>query len=101
MVDNSTAETVALVVEGGSMAPMFDAGWILYYDDNRTPPSPAIIGQLCVVRTRDGRTLVRKLLDSGSKPGLWTLITPGGQFERDQEVEWAEQIFNVAMPRRH
>lgn len=99
MVDDATAATVALIVEGGAMAPTLDPGWILYYDDNRTPPEAVPMGELCVVRLRDGRTLVRKL--SHRSNGLWTLVTPAGQFERDQDVEWAEEIFHMSKPRRH
>jgi hypothetical protein len=66
-------------------------GWLLYYENLETPPSDVIVGKLCVVRTADHRTLIRKV-SKGWKAGAWDLATITGEQLRDVVVLWAEPV---------
>jgi phage repressor protein C with HTH and peptisase S24 domain len=83
---------VAAVVRGDSMHPAIRDGWTLVYWDVREDPRD-FIGEECFVRLKDGRTLV-KVLEAGSEPGLWTLVSVNGAFPplRNVEIDWAAII---------
>lgn len=83
--------TVAVEVEGGSMAGQADDGSILYFDERHDPPDPTFIGKLCVVWAEDGRVLVKRL-GFGSATGLWSLISSGGGVERDVALKSAAKV---------
>jgi phage repressor protein C with HTH and peptisase S24 domain len=90
----ASPQTVAVSVKGNSMAGMFDDGAILYYDDRRDPPTPDLIGRLCILGLEDGRVLVKKLY-RGSRRGLWTLISTNENPIEDQRVEWAAAVIFI------
>ncbi|QYA11022.1 hypothetical protein [Rhizobium sp. AB2/73] len=66
-------------------------GWLLYYEDKETPPSPAIDGKLCIVKTADGRILTRKVRRAWL-PNRWDLETVSGEQLFDQYLIWAEPV---------
>src|SRR5579875_3302152 len=58
--EDATDKTVAARVQGTSIGRMYD-GWLVFYDDERLPPSRSLFGQLCAVGLPDGRILVKWL----------------------------------------
>jgi phage repressor protein C with HTH and peptisase S24 domain len=84
---------VAVIVRGDSGWPAIREGMVLVYWNKYEDPPPDVVGEDCFVRLRDGRTLV-KLLDKGSREGLWTLTSINASTPpiRDVEIEWAAPI---------
>lgn len=84
---------VAVIVRGDSGYPAIRDGMVLVYWSPQEEPAGDIIGQDCFVRLKDGRTLV-KILERGSGPGLWTLISMNATTPpiRDVEIDWAAPI---------
>lgn len=87
---SQTDRTSARLVRGHRFEPIKD-GWLLLYEDNQTAPSESMVGELCIVRTDDGRVLVR-ILRKGRKPGRWDLLTGSGEQELDAALVWAEPV---------
>jgi transcriptional regulator with XRE-family HTH domain len=84
--------TVALEVRGDALGPLFDKCLILY-DELRLPPTPDLIGRLCVIGLPDDRVTVAKLLRSRS-PGLFHVI--GHELPiLDATVSWASRVKEV------
>jgi transcriptional regulator with XRE-family HTH domain len=83
---------VAVIVRGDSGYPAIREGMVLVYWNCMDDPSD-VVGEDCFVRLKDGRTLV-KLLERGSSPGLWTLVSINTSVApiRDVEIEWAAPI---------
>lgn len=97
--DNQTApaprhvrpSTVAVLVQGDSMFPLFEDGTILYY--SRLLPPREMVNRRCVVQLGDGRIYV-KVLRLGTTDITWTLQSVNSQFPDmvDEVVEWAAPI---------
>lgn len=88
--DYATAATVAARVEGSSMGPWFD-GWLVFYDDVRSPVEADMIGEICVVGLEDGRVLLKKV-QAARELGLFHLHS---QFEEpitDVSIRWAAKV---------
>ena len=88
--DGSTDKTVAVVVRGDCLGNFFD-NWLAFYDEVSSDVGPDLLGQLCVVRTSDGKTYIKKIT-AGGLPKTYTLIS---QFEPplyDEEIEFAAKI---------
>lgn len=92
-----TIDAVALEVAGHSMRGLADDGGLIYFEDQRTPPSPDMLGQIVVCETEDGQVLVKRLL-RGSAPGLHDLESVNGPTLRDQRLVWAAHITAVIPP---
>lgn len=88
--DGSTKHTVAAEIRGESLGPLFDQ-WLVFYDDVRSPVTPDLIGQLCVVGLADGRVLVKRLQRSAGTD-LYHLISNAEGPMLDQAVEWAAKV---------
>lgn len=52
--------TVAVEVRGASMRGVADDGWLVYYDDVRSPITEDMIGELCVLWLNDGQVVIKK-----------------------------------------
>jgi transcriptional regulator with XRE-family HTH domain len=87
---------VAAEIRGASLGPLFD-GWLIYYDDVRTPVTSDLIGELCIVGLSDGRVLVKKLRRSKTE-GFYHLESNIEETLFDQEVIWAARVKQM-MPR--
>jgi transcriptional regulator with XRE-family HTH domain len=59
-IEGASESTVAVEIQGNSLGPLFDR-WIAYYDDLRSPPTPDLVGHLCIVGLTDGRVLIKKI----------------------------------------
>ena len=88
--------TVALEIRGSSLGSIFD-NWLVYYDQIHTPPTPNMLGKLCVVGLADDRVLIKRLR-KGSVPGLYSLESNTEGLIEDVEVIWAAKV-KVMMPR--
>ena len=82
--------TVAAQIRGQSLGRRFD-GWLVLYDEVRSPVTPDMLGQLCVVGLLDGRVLV-KWLKAAKTPGLFHLKSETESTMKDQEVVWAAKV---------
>jgi transcriptional regulator with XRE-family HTH domain len=83
--------TVAVIVEGDSMAgDNAPDGSVLYYDE-RHAPDASLIGRLCIIWCADGRMLVKRL-EYGSQPGLWSLRSSNGTTERDVAITHVARV---------
>lgn len=82
--------TVAVIVHGDSMAPVFPDRSVIYYRNVPGPPEQ-VINQECVVRLADGRTFI-KILRRGSEPGLYDLFSYNAPLMPDVVVEWAVRV---------
>lgn len=85
-----TADAVALEVVGHSMRAIAEDGALIYFEDQRTPPTPDMIGYPCIVETEDGRVLLKRLL-KGSGPGLFDLESTMGPTISDVRLRWAAE----------
>lgn len=83
--------TVAVEVRGGSMRGIADSGWLIYYDDLRSPPTDDLIGKLCIVETEDGKVLI-KVLQRGRRKGRFDLESTTESTMHDQRLAWAARV---------
>jgi len=81
--------TVAVIVRGDSMLPIFEEGDLIGYMEDSSDPT-TLIGKTCVVKLADGRTFIKKL-KRGTKDGLFTLVSANARDLEDVEVEWARR----------
>lgn len=83
-------QTGARMVRGHRMGLLKD-GWLVFYEDNRTPPSKVSPDELCVLEAADGRIMIR-VVRPGRRPGRYDLLTATGEPELDVELVWAEVV---------
>jgi SOS-response transcriptional repressor LexA len=92
-----TEHARALRVVGHSMHGVADDGALIYFEDQRTPPSPDMLGQVVVVELETEEVLVKRLL-RGSKPGLYDLESVAGPTRHDARLRWAAHITAIIPP---
>ena len=78
---------------GESLGPFFN-GWLVFFDDVRSPVTDDIVGKLCVVGLPDGRVLIKRLIRSRSAD-LFHLYGQFGDPILDVPVAWAAQVKSV------
>lgn len=83
--------TVAVQVCEGSMRGIADANWLIFFDHEHRPPSPDLVGKLCVVEIEKGEVLLRTL-QPGRKKGRYDLESPSFPTLRDRRVVWAARV---------
>lgn len=88
---------VALRVVGHSMHGIADDGALIYFEDQRTPPSPDMLGQVVVVEIDTDEVLVKRLL-RGSRSGVYDLESLAGPTRRDARLRWAAHITAIIPP---
>lgn len=93
-----STRSAAVLVTGDSMNGIADDGALVYFDNQRTPPTPDLIRYPCVVETEDGRVLFKRLL-RGSKPGLYDLESIIGPTITDVRLHWAAEPTAIIPPR--
>jgi hypothetical protein len=92
-----TDQARALKVVGHSMRGLADDGALIYFEDQRTAPTPDMLGQVVVVETDTDEVLVKRLL-RGSRPGLYDLESIAGPMRRDARLRWAAHITAIIPP---
>lgn len=85
--------TVAVEIRGESLGPLFD-GWLAFYDEARTPVTPDLIGELCVVGLPDGRVLIKRLKPTPD-PARFHLLANTEAPLLDQQVTWAARVLTM------
>ena len=81
----------------GGFLGVADDGALIYFEDQRTPPSPDMLGHVVVVETDTDEVLVKRLL-RGSKPGLFDLESVAGPVRQDARLRWAAHITAIIPP---
>lgn len=94
-----TPGAVALKVVGHSMGDWAPDGSLIYFENQKTPPSADMIGYPCVVETDDGRVLLKRLL-KGSRSGVYDLESRMGPTLSDVRLRWAAEVTAVIPPRQ-
>lgn len=90
MPPGGTSDCVALEVSGHSMRAIAEDGALIYFENQHNPPTPDMIGYVCIVETEDGRVLVKRLL-KGSAKGLYDLESQNGPTISDVRIVWAAE----------
>jgi phage repressor protein C with HTH and peptisase S24 domain len=86
-------ELLALTIEGNSMRPL-RPGWLIFYRKTHPGITDDELGQLCVVRLKNGNLYV-KILRRGYTDGLFNLESWNADPLNDQDVEWATKVLNI------
>lgn len=92
-------DSVALEVVGHSMRGLAEDGSLIYFEDQRHPPTPDMIGYYCIIETDDGRVLFKRLL-RGSGPGLFMLESQIGPPIEDVRIRWAAEPTAIIPPKQ-
>ncbi len=92
-----TEQAVALRVVGHSMRGVADDGALIYFEDQRTPPTPDMLGHVVVVETDTDEVLVKRLL-RGSRRGCFDLESVAGPTRQDALLRWAAHITAIIPP---
>ncbi|RAK66591.1 S24 family peptidase [Phenylobacterium kunshanense] len=87
----------ALKVVGHSMRGVADQGALIYFEDQRTPPTPDMLGHVVVVETDTDEVLVKRLL-RGSRPDRFDLESVAGPTRHDARLRWAAHITAIIPP---
>jgi len=83
----------ALEIEGDSMRP-FEAGWKVFYRPSNARHPSELLGQLCVLRLKDGTMLLKKL-HRGYEPGRYNLVSWNADPIEDVEIEAAIKVDGI------
>ncbi len=92
-----TDRAAALRVVGHSMRGLADDGALIYFEDQRTPPTPDMLGHVVVVEVDTDEVLVKRLL-RGSRSGLFDLESVAGPTRQDARLRWAAHITAIIPP---
>lgn len=92
-----TEKAAALRVAGHSMRGVADDGALIYFEDQRTPPTPDMLGHVVVVETDTDEVLVKRLL-RGSRANLYDLESVAGPTRHDARLRWAAHITAIIPP---
>jgi SOS-response transcriptional repressor LexA len=88
---------VAVEVVGDSCGEIYPDGSLLWFDQQDTPPSADMIGEIVVAETEEGQVLVKRL-ERGEKRGLYDLKSVVGETLRGQRLKWAARILASVKP---
>lgn len=92
-------ESVALEVRGTSMGDLAPEGSLIYFEDQRTPPTEDMLGNYVVAELDTGEVVVKRLL-RGSAPGLYDLWSISAPLRQGVRVMWAAHITAIIPPRQ-
>lgn len=92
-----TDQARGLKVVGHSMRGVVDDGGLIYFEDQRTPPTPDMLNRVCVVETVEGEVLVKRLL-KGSEAGVFDLESVNGPTMPDRRLKWAAHVTAIIPP---
>jgi hypothetical protein len=92
-----TDKAVALRVRGHSMGQIAEDGALIYFEDQRTPPTADMLGHVVVVETESDEVLIKRLL-RGSRRGVFDLESITGPTRQDVRLRWAARISAIIPP---
>jgi transcriptional regulator with XRE-family HTH domain len=92
-----TEQARALLVVGHSMHGIADDGALIYFEDQKTAPTPDMLGHVVVVEVDTDEVLVKRLL-RGSRPGRFDLESIAGPTRQDAKLRWAAHITAIIPP---
>lgn len=96
--EGASDQTVAAEIKGKSFGPLMD-GWLVYYDDVRSPITEDLYGEICVVGLADDRILIKQI--SRERDGSFSLLSNSNEPPiRDAEIEWAARVTDMKRRRR-
>lgn len=102
----ATSKSVALEVDGHSMRGFADDGALVYFENQHTPPTEDMLGEVVVLQIATGEhdsddedVLVKRLL-RGSREGLYDLESIVGPTLRDVQIRWAAEITQIIPPKQ-
>ena len=86
----ATDQTIAVVIKGKSWGPMMD-GWVVFYDDVRSPVTDDLLGYPCIVGLADDRILLKTPKRDAN--GLIDLYSNSDEPPIvGAEIEWAAKV---------
>lgn len=90
---DATDQTIAVEIKGKSWGPQMD-GWLVFYDDIRSPITEDMFGKTCVVGLADDRILLKTI--KRERDGSFTLLSNSNEPPiKDAEIEWAAKVINM------
>jgi len=90
---DATDQTIAVEIKGKSWGPQMD-GWLVFYDDIRSPITEDMFGRTCVVGLADDRILLKTI--KRERDGSFTLLSNSNEPPiPDAEIEWAAKVINM------
>lgn len=90
LAPHATDETIGVSVRGYTMGAIRD-GWIVFFKDRKSKPHEGLQDELCVVKTIDGRLLLR-FVKKARRVNRWDLVSVTGDPIIDAELAWAEPV---------
>lgn len=87
-------QTVAVEIRGKSFGPLMQS-WLVFYDDVRSPVTPDLIGQVCVVGLADDRILIKEIRRNGKGGYKLLANTTTDDAIEDAQIEWAAKVTSM------
>ena len=86
----------AVEVKGDSMAPLYEDGDVLLFNQGMSGIPTELLGRKCICEDDDGNCWV-KVVNAGSAPGLFHLISlnPTSQNRYDVRLQWASRVLQA------
>jgi hypothetical protein len=89
-MEGASDQSVAVEIKGKSFGPLLD-GWLVHYEDVRSPVTDDMLGKICVVGLADDRILLKKI--RLEQDGTFTLISNSDEPPiKDAIIEWAALV---------
>jgi transcriptional regulator with XRE-family HTH domain len=86
-------QTIAVQIKGRSWGPRMD-GWLVFYDDVRSPITEDMYNQPCVVGLADDRILLKTI--KRERDGSFTLQSNSDEPDIENvEIEWAAKVIGM------
>lgn len=90
----ATDQTIAVEIKGSSWGPRMNT-WLVFYDDVRSPVTPDLIGETCVVGLADDRILIKEIQRNGRGGFRLLSNSPTEDEIDDAEIEWAAKVTSM------
>lgn len=86
-----TLSTVAVIVRGDSMYPVYQDGDVIFYARDGVDDEAAYLGRECVVKLVNGPTLLKRVM-RGSERGTFLLLSYNASPLDNARLEWASPV---------
>lgn len=97
MPPGGSSDTVALLVKGHSMRGEVEDGSLIYFEQQASPPTPDMLGQLVIVETEHGEVLVKRLY-RGDEPKRYDLESANAPKRENVRLRWAAHPIAIVPP---